>query len=278
MKVALCLFGVVGSTGEKAGTSGSDPRILDISFQKYADNIIGPNNADVFIHTWDTKFEDKIRQQFSPVDANFQKQVIFDIPAYVKGAGAKDPEKRKQNHYSMWYSIKQSVHLKRCWEETHGFKYDCVMIGRFDTSWETKIDFSSFDMSRFYTGRWCQLFYKGQDIYNAGRGPFFQIESQINMSHVQHRHKFDGDVLNQGLSCLWFFGNSKDMDEFSLLYDHLDVYAKPGQCPTMESTISSHRLSEYHLKQIGVYDNLDRVFHRYCDFPMVRTKYFGSKK
>ena len=278
MRVAVCLFGLVGNVTAKSGVGNSDEKMLDVAIKKYNKNIISLNDVDVFLHTWDTSMEKEVRDAFHPMDAVFQEQKVFDIPSYVQAKGALNPEKRKQNHYSMWYSIKQSVALKRQWEEKNKFQYDCVMIGRFDTAWEIPVDFSSFDMNKVYTGRWWKLLQDGVDIFDAGRGPYFQIEDQLDMSQVKHVHKFDGDVLNQGLSCLWFFGNSKDMEEFSLLYDHLDTYAKPGQCPTMENTISSHRLSEYHLKQLGLYDNLIRVFHSSTDFTMIRMKYFGSKK
>jgi hypothetical protein len=278
MRTALCLYGLIGNTGSKSGYSKSDTRVLEIASKNYLKNLIVPNNADVFLHTWDTQLENEVRSAFSPCDAIFEEQIVFDIPSHVQANGASNSEKRKQNHYSMWYSVKKTVELKRKWEEKNNFKYDCVMIGRFDVSWETMVDFSSFDMKKNYTGRWCRLIYKGKDIYNAGRGIFFEIKDRIDMSQVQHTHKFEGDVPNQGLSCIWFFGNSEDMDNFSLLYDHLDTYTLRGQCPTMELTISSHRLSQYHLKQIGIYKNLERVFHKYCDYPLVRTKYFGSKE
>lgn len=278
MKVAICLHGLVGNASTKSGYENSDKRVLDIASKNYLENIINPNNADVFLHTWDTDLENEVIEAFKPKDFIFEKQKIFNIPKHVRAQGFPNPERRKQNHYSRWYSFKKSVMLKRNWEQKQGFKYDCVLVGRFDTSWEKTVDFSSFDMGKVYTGRHCMLIYKGQDIYRAGTGPYYQMSDQIDMSQVRHTHKFDGDVPNQGLSDIWFFGNSDDMDKFSFLYDHLDIYTIPGQCPTMETSISSHRLAEYHMKKIGIYNNLERIFHRYTDFPLVRTKYFGAKQ
>ena len=55
MKVAVCLFGRTGNVKGKV-TLGEEScsEIIDVAGPRFRDNIIGPNNADVFVHTWDT--------------------------------------------------------------------------------------------------------------------------------------------------------------------------------------------------------------------------------
>jgi len=277
MRTALCLFGVVGNTKTKSCAAKSHGEILDVSGPSYQKNIIEPNKVDVFIHTWDTHLEKKIRSIFKPVKSIFEEQIVFDIPDHVQAKGGRPtPEHRKQVHWSMFYSIKSSVGLKAQYEKENDFTYDCVMIGRFDTSWETVVDFSKFDMSKFYVDRCCQMWYNGTDIFNGGKGPIYKIRDQIDWTQVVHTHKKDGTDRGQGLMGLWFFSNSKNIDDFSLIYDHLFDYTTPGVVPRSEKCLSSHTMVEYHVESLGIYDDLEWVFHFYDDHPQVRRKYFGA--
>ena len=54
MKVALCLYGIVGGSAGKGG-KGSTDQTLKIGHKHYNKNLIEANGSvDVFVHTWST--------------------------------------------------------------------------------------------------------------------------------------------------------------------------------------------------------------------------------
>ena len=65
------------------------------------------------------------------------------------------------------------------------------------------------------------------------------------------------------------------MNQFSRIYENLDEYMKPGNCPTdHEGSISNHRLSLYQLEKMGVKEKLKLKFDLHEHFPLIRRKYF----
>ncbi len=50
----------------------------------------------------------EVIEEFKPKKAVFQKQIRFKIPDHVFGS-----DRRKQGHYSRWYSTKKVLELKR---------------------------------------------------------------------------------------------------------------------------------------------------------------------
>jgi len=97
--------------------------------------------------------------------------------------------------------------------------------------------------------------------------------SDLVHKHIGYPHNGKG-LLDQ-----WFFSNSKNMDQFVTLFDHLDEYTKPGHCPhDVSGSISSHRLSFYHLHKIGLVDKLKFTLHLHDDFPLIRRWIFKCGK
>ena len=65
-------------------------------------------------------------------------------------SGYNPPKNLKQQNYSQWYSRMKSVDLKKEYEKENNFKYDYVMICRFDVMFFTDIIFENFDNRYFY--------------------------------------------------------------------------------------------------------------------------------
>ena len=56
MKIALCLYGVIGSKTLKAGTDDS-AEILNLGYQKYKKALLDHYDVDVYLHTWSKDYE-----------------------------------------------------------------------------------------------------------------------------------------------------------------------------------------------------------------------------
>jgi len=172
MRVALCLYG--------------QPRNFTQNWDFIQNNIISPNNADVFFHTWydennlafnkmtpghesrsaehglmsvlpqRTNAKDFIIEKQIPFfrkevycsDENFQAcwpwAEVYDRDSFLKD--------RVFSHYSMWYSINQSLLLKELYSQKNEFVYDCVMLLRFDVSPKNIVNAGSFDLTKIISG------------------------------------------------------------------------------------------------------------------------------
>lgn len=276
MKIALCLSGKVGNTKGKSGYHKSESRVLRKGFQHYKKHLLDNNDVDVFVHCWDMELADEIEDLYKPVASSYQRQLIFDIPEYVRGE-----KQRKQNHYSRWYSNMVVNQLKKDYEKSNNFKYDFVMTSRFDLAWETDIDFRDCDKEKFYAGNWSSVLDSaGKDIFKGGRGPLYDILERNPKDISKFKYSLKGHPhVDEGFLDLWFFMGSENSDKFFNLYNLLDEYNKPGNCPTdSNNSISNHRLSKYHLEKLGLLNKLEFKYHMFDDFPEVRRKYFGCKK
>ena len=275
-KIALCLSGKIGNTLGKSGNHNSEYRVLLKGFEHYERHILNKNDVDVFIHCWDQELEKETLELYKPKKHKFESQVYFDVPDYVKGDA-----NRKNNHYSRWYSNKLANQLREEHEAENGFKYDFVMTSRFDLAFEVDVDFSTFDSDSFYAGKWSSIVDpSGNDLFKGGRGPLYDlISTRHPIVNSLRRHTKGYPDSNDGFLDLWFFANSENSSKFFNLYDNLDEYNKPSNCPTDSSgRISNHQLVKYHLSEIGLLDKVKFEFHMFDDFPEVRRKYFGCRK
>lgn len=154
-------------------------------------------------------------------------------------------ESRRQSHYSRWYSTMRSVELKSAYEQINNMTYDCVMVSRFDIAWKKPITFAGHDMKFVYCGGW----------YN-----------QTDVS----------------IKDFWFFSNSKNMDNFSMLYNHIGDYMLNSN-KRLNKKISSHKLAKYHLDKLNLKTrNLLKCDHNTdpskSDYPLIRYQYFKAKQ
>ena len=119
MRVALLLSGIVGNMYTRKATYEWEGHVdFRISHHFFKKHIIDANDqVDVFMHCWDTHFEEELVELYKPKKSKFEKQIIFD-------------ENHIRRHYieSRWYSAKQVTKLKKEYEMENGFKYDVVMV------------------------------------------------------------------------------------------------------------------------------------------------------
>ena len=133
MKIALCLFGLVGGSSGKNGAGEEiDPSIAHGYIKKH---ILDKNDVDVFIHTWSVGKKDVLLDLYDPVRYIFEPQVIFDDRVEVQRAR------------SRWASTRKSVDLI-------GGDYDMVMLSRMDVAYFADIVFDDYDPKYFYASHW----------------------------------------------------------------------------------------------------------------------------
>lgn len=194
MKVAICLFGIVGGKEGKDGKGGS----LDyrIAFDHYKKHVFDKNNVDVFIHSWSVNLANELKEIYKPKKSSIEKQKRF---AWF------DRRNNDEKHraYSRWYSSKKTIELKREYEIENGFIYDCVMVSRLDLAFFTDVVFDRYDLKYFYASHW-------NDAVNP-------CEGRLQPNRENH-------CEGKGFLDFWFFSNSEMMDEFSTLYDHRKKY------------------------------------------------------
>tara|TARA_R110002020_G_scaffold101994_2_gene239807 strand:- start:547 stop:1344 length:798 start_codon:yes stop_codon:yes gene_type:complete len=185
MKVAVCFHGNCGILYKNK----SRYEILGdidyrIGYEHWKKHIFDINNVDVFIHSWDTKYEDGLIDLYKPKKFKIEPQLKFGAK-WTDSVG----EIRKEFMMSRWYSAQKSIAFKKQYELENNFVYDMVILSRTDWAWLTDIDFTIFEDR--------ELFYS------------------------PHNDNFMKD--NPRLDDWIFFSNSENMDKFSKLYQDMYV-------------------------------------------------------
>lgn len=220
MKVAYLMNGVIG------GLSGKNYQCNDIDIQseivKYSaatHKYLKSDNVDIdyFIFSWESHLHDTYANVYNPKRLVTADQKIFEVPEHY-ASQVNNP--RVQSHYSRWYGCKEVYNLMLDYKKETGIEYDLVINARLDLCYHMVIDLSQFTGNQFYIGYYL----------NA---PFYNWPKKNEM-------------------CDHFFASSEEnMSRVSKLYDHINEYTKPGQCPRYE-LISNHFLIVWHLRKLGL--------------------------
>lgn len=241
MRIALCLHGLVGSTrGKNGDLLGGSNEVLELSYNHNSKYILN-ENVDVFVHSWSTELEKDITHLYAPKKYLIEPQIKFEVPEYIKA-----DYKRAFNHLSRWYSYREVVKLKTEYETQEDFKYDFVLVQRFDLCWNTSIEFNKMLLDKFYVGH-------------------------------------GGLDTSKEWSDRWFISNSDNADKFATMYDKLFEYMKPGgEFPSSKqyAGISSHFLTKFHANKLGLKEEFIYNFGGYGSKPdhynEVRRMYYGD--
>lgn len=241
MRIALCLYGLIGSkhTGKSYDKLGGEDEVLSACYESFYKNLISIGNVDVFFHTWDGNFKNELVSKYKPKSYKIEPQIVFENT--VKG-----PHNRVQAHYSRWYSTKEVNNLKYKYESENGFKYDMVLMSRFDMIWTRPIQIENYDSKTFYIPKTSK---KGK--------PWGWPHTNLNEI---------GD--------LWYISGSENMDKFATLYDNINTYIEDG-CPRWNG-ISNHMLAKYHLQKLLLLPDMvelafDDMNNKIGDFRLYRS-------
>ncbi len=273
MRVAICLFGLVGG---KSGKNGAGDSVdAEIAYKHYKKHIFDVNdNVDIFVHSWSVDKRSDILELYKPKKYIIEPQKYFLesalhsrlwSPIFISVAKVKTIVKlylckffkpivykkmmmtkyeESFRAYSRWYSSKKSLELKKIYEDENSFKYDVVMISRFDVAFFSDLNFEQYDMKYFYTSHWNDLPLEGQDK---------EFANLVN--------QYEGKRLID----FWFFSNSVNMDKFSKLYNRIEDYS-----------IDVHYASKQHVDRVIGKDKIRYIFYRWFDYETIRLKFFKS--
>ena len=188
---ALCMYGMIG--GDKGKNGAGEPIDFKQCFESIKENIIEPNECDVFLHNWNPEYANELKDLYKPKAYKIEPQIRFRT--------------KKKDYYgkrdeficqSRWYSHKQVLNIKKAYEEVFNVKYDWVMVCRYDLMVFTKFDFSELNEGKVYVSH----------FNNFGA----------------NADKENQTLKNKRLLDMWFIGSSDFMDKFADLYNSIGKY------------------------------------------------------
>lgn len=223
MKVALCLSGIVGKV-KNIGGGGSvgDDINPAIGHHFWKKALLEHYDVDTFIHCWSPERQQELDALYQPKKTIYQKQIIwkpksgdwlkeYNYPLSTKDDLLNDRRyKGVWEHYgddvwdeyrfhaersrSRWYGRKRVVQIKKEYEEENNFKYDFVIVSRFDL-WIDKI----FPLKELEKG-------------------YFYASQRTNGAILRPDHEY-------ALQDMFFLGDSELIDKFYTLYDYISDYS-----------------------------------------------------
>ena len=219
MRIAYTLNGLIGGFVGKNYQSTDEDSILILEYISKLINkyITAYNNVDFFVFSWHTNFELYFKEFLNPKKIKLESQINFKIPQHLKNGNIQ----RVMAHKSRWYGYKEVMKLVEEYEFENTFEYDLVVNARFDICWNKPIYFEVFDFNKFHIP-----FHL--DAQNYG----WPDSSPEILDHI-------------------FASNSNWMRNYSNMFDHLDEYTLPNQCPQW-NTISHHFLMVWHLNKLNI--------------------------
>lgn len=213
MKVALCLSG--------------QPRCLKQGFQFHKKCLLDRYDIDVFIHSWNSEFNDDIVNLYNP------KEVIIENYKFTKDHEIKYLNQHNEKEDYPWrprfalnsfYSIYQANQLRHENEIKEFIEYDWVIRSRFDYAFNRKIEFENLDNKYLY------------------------IPERVCP-----------EWPNEMICDQFAFSNSHMMNLYSNTFLHIDEYHSKGTYLIGEH-LFSRNLNKYKLIDFIMYYDLDREF------------------
>ena len=213
MKIAVCYNGILNR-------SSDINKFVTNQHALMSNSIKGDHDIDVFCHSWHNDLARNIDNILKPTKSLHEKQIEFELkevdihrlsnesrlpienetlqfiknipqmkrhhPAYA----------RTHNWYSNCYSIQQVINLKRDYEMQNKFKYDLIILCRYDSYIKRHFDPSDIgDLNNVYV-ECCEM----------------------NMKNYIHK------VNRQWIQPEYIIFNSENADLYSNIYNHLDTY------------------------------------------------------
>lgn len=183
---------------KKAISFSGQSRFVKEGYETLKRNLQDFSSYDVFIHTWSGDLN-KDCQLYKP------KKILIEPQKYVMPSIVKEYTNAHFIHFSMFYSMKESLKLKSEYEKENNFKYDLVIRTRFDISLEDPLQPEQYNLN--------------QKIYSP-------------------------DVCgNPAVISDWFnFSNSSTIDVYGEIYDNILKFHKQGVMITSGEELITHML------------------------------------
>tara|TARA_Y100000593_G_C4066998_1_gene217224 strand:- start:42 stop:524 length:483 start_codon:yes stop_codon:yes gene_type:complete len=134
----------------------------------------------------------------------------------------------------MWYSRNKSVELAAQYEQENNFKYDLVLLTRFDIALFRKFQFDEYDTSRLY------------------------IAGPIIVSHATDGQGIRPHKIND----IYFLGNTENLLKVTSVSDTYEGIAINLDNNWPLQSVSSHRVIAEHFINEGLFEITECLFER----------------
>lgn len=147
MRIALCLHGLSGNI-ENFGNGINLNQ--EYAYKHYKKHILDINkNVDIFMHSWSVNDQYTLINLYNPLNYLFEEQKYFNrSKKYIESYKELFCLESRVN------SIIQCLKLVKQKEITNNFKYDYIMVTRFDVALLTDIIFEKLPLNRFIISHW----------------------------------------------------------------------------------------------------------------------------
>lgn len=148
MRLAIVLHGIVGGMGGRNGLGQSiDTAVCAKTIHHFFDRY----NPDFFLHSWSTDQAADLTALYPPKAFQFQPQEYFQFPELKDSSAFRDENRTHRfrtvsRHTSLW----RGIQLLRQYEEEHGFRYDWVLVLRYDLVFLRPLELETLDIRCFY--------------------------------------------------------------------------------------------------------------------------------
>jgi hypothetical protein len=206
---------------KKAISFSGQSRFVKEGYNSLKRNLYDFESYDIFIHTWEGPLN-KDCELYKP------KKILIEPQKTVVPSIVKEYSNAHFIHFSMFYTMRESLRLKQEYEKENNFKYDLVIRTRFDIGLETAIQPEHYDLK--------------QGVYSP-------------------------DVCgNPAVISDWFnFSDSKTIDLYGEIYDNIVEYHKKGVMITSGEEIITHMLNTKNISIKKIKSELfllrDRAIH-----------------
>jgi len=234
-KIAVVFHGIVGGLTDRNGLG----ELIDVEIcaKTFKHNVLSHYDCDIFAHSWTIEAKDKINEIYRPTASLFQPQEFFGLNKNNNDKGVGTLRFRTISRYE---SLRRAMKLKQDHEKKHNFKYQLVLMVRYDLVFFKRVYLERFLPSRFYI---C-----GEPYWydNPGYTP----------------RKINPNRRNICLHDIIFVSGSKNADRFVTMVDDIDSKYTPNP----------HRMLFYKLHDMfpNYPDAVHIGFDRYIDMEIYR--------
>jgi len=232
MKIAYLMNGVIGGlSGKNCLPNDIDIRSEIVKYTASTHKYLKRDDIDIdyFIFSWEPYLYDAYVDAYNPKAIITIEQYKFDVPPHY-APHVDNP--RIQAHYSRWFGAKHVHDLMLEYKKNNNVHYDLVINARLDLCYHEPIDLSSFNTNQVNIGYYVNLKYNWP--------------------------------VNDEIADHFFASSENNMFNISRLFDHLNEYTKPDQCPRW-NLISNHFLIVWHLRKLGLL-NKDTIHEALSSF------------
>lgn len=235
-RVALCLSGFIGTTEKYVRGQEID---YHYGYEKYMyPSVLSYGNVDVFIHSWSKEHSHGIEDLYNPVKSKFE---IDDGKRFkIRKKYYRDDEplgstwiRQAYSIKSMWYSRQKVIELAEEYEKESDFKYDHVILTRFDIAFMKKFEFDKYNESKLYIAA--------------------PILTQRSLS---------GQQVPYRINDTWFMGNTDNLVKVVKINDaYEDIAISKNKMWPLEQG-SSHEIITDHFINESLFEKVECLFER----------------